>query len=58
MIFAPVSPPGKKVSSFHTGMWHTMFRLTTNMMFDLLTQLRPFEIAAEMKTKCKIWLKC
>ena len=26
--------------------------------FDLLTHLRPIEIAAEMKTKCKIWLKC
>ena len=28
-----------------------MFRLTTDMIFDLLTHLRPFQIAAEMKTK-------
>ena len=35
-----------------------MFRLTIDMIFDLLTHLWPFEIAAEMKTKCKIWLKC
>ena len=28
-----------------------MFRLTSDMIFDLLTPLQPFEIAAEMKTK-------
>ena len=28
------------------------------MIFDLLTHLPPFDIAAEMKTKCKIRLKC
>ena len=28
------------------------------MIFDLLTHLQHFEIAAGMKTKCKIWLKC
>ena len=28
-----------------------MFRLTTDMIFDLLTHLQPFQIAAEMKTK-------
>ena len=28
-----------------------MFRLTINMIFDLLTHLRPFQIAAEIKTK-------
>ena len=28
------------------------------MILDLLTHLWPFEITAEMKTKCKIWLKC
>ena len=28
-----------------------MFRLTTDMIFDLLTHLQPFQITAEMKTK-------
>ena len=28
------------------------------MIFYLLTHFQPFEIAAEIKTKCKIWLKC
>ena len=35
-----------------------MFRLTADIIFDLLTHLWPFEIAAKMKTNCKIGLKC
>ena len=27
-------------------------------IFDLLAHLQPIKIAAEIKTKCKIWLKC
>ena len=34
-----------------------IFRLSPERIFDLLTHLWPIEIAAEMKTKCKIWLK-
>ena len=33
-----------------------MFRLTINMIFEFLTQLWPFQIAADMKKKVKIWL--
>ena len=32
--------------------------MSPEKIFDLLTDLRPIEIAAELKTKCKISLKC
>ena len=45
-------------SCFCTGSHWTIFRLSPEKIFDLLTDLQPIEIPAKLKTKCKIWLKC
>ena len=50
MFFAPENPE-VKFSCFHTRSPETMFRLTSDVTFDLLTHFQLFEIAAKMKTK-------
>ena len=42
-----------KISYFCTGFHLTIFRLSPENLFDLLTHLRPFQIQLEMKTKCQ-----
>ena len=50
-------PPNKKFSCFCTGSHQTIFRLSPERIFDLLTHLRPFQIRLEMKTKVQNWTK-
>ena len=47
----------KKFSCFCTGSHYTIFRLSPERIFDLLTHLRPFQIWLEMKTKVQNWTK-
>ena len=47
-FFCSCEPPGKNV---HTGIWWTIFRLTTDMIFDLLTHLWPCQIWPEVRTE-------
>ena len=50
-------PSNKKFSCFCTGSHLTIFRLSPERIFDLLTHLRPFQIRLEMKTKVQNWTK-
>ena len=47
----------KKISYFCTGSHYTIFRLSPERIFDLLTHLRPFQMWLEMKTKVQNWTK-
>ena len=55
-FFAPVSPQ-LKISCFHTGIWYTMFRLTTDMLFDLWPIYNPFKLQLKWRHKCKVWFR-
>ena len=50
-------PSNKKFSCFCTGSHKTIFRLSPERIFDLLTHLPPFQIRVEMKTKVQNWTK-
>ena len=50
-------PSNEKFSCSCTGSHHTIFRLSSEKIFDLLTHLWPFQIWLEMKTKVQNWTK-
>ena len=50
-------PSNKKISYFCTGFHKTIFRLSPERIFDLLTHLQPFQIRLEMKIKVQNWTK-